>query len=82
MGLGTGDFMSGSTPSKIGYKKLRGRPPGTKYSETVPATLEPGTVADIDMWATENGGVSRREALRRLVEIGLKAEALSRPSYP
>jgi hypothetical protein len=62
--------MPASTQSKIIYTKLRGRPPGAKYSESFQAKFEPGTVADIDMWATANG-VSRAEALRRLVEIGL-----------
>jgi hypothetical protein len=62
--------MSALTQSQTVRKKPRGRPPGAHYSETILARLKPGTVADIDMWATANS-VSRSEGLRRLVEIGL-----------
>jgi hypothetical protein len=37
------------------------------------ARLSEGLVADIDTWAKAND-VSRSEAIRRLVEIGLKAK--------
>jgi hypothetical protein len=50
-----------------------GRPPGTKFSETIPARLEPHTVAALDAWAAAND-VSRSEAIRRLVELGLKVK--------
>lgn len=59
--------------SKTVHKKSRGRPPGIKYSETIPARLEPATLASLDRWAASNG-VSRSEAIRRLVELGLKAK--------
>jgi Ribbon-helix-helix protein, copG family len=62
--------------SKTVHKKSRGRPAGTKYSETIPARLEPDTLAGVDKWAASNG-VSRSEALRRLVELGLKAKGKS-----
>jgi hypothetical protein len=58
---------------KTVHKKRMGRPPGTKYSETIPARLEPATVASLDAWATSHD-VSRSEAIRRLVELGLKTK--------
>jgi hypothetical protein len=36
--------------------------------------LEPGSVADVDVWTTANE-VSLSEAIRRLVELGLKAKS-------
>jgi hypothetical protein len=59
---------------KTVHKKRMGRPPGTKFSETIPARLEPQTVASLDAWAVAHD-VSRSEAIRRLVELGLKAKA-------
>ena len=59
--------------SKTVHKKSRGRPAGTKYSETIPARLEPATLASLDSWAVAND-VSRSEAIRRLVELGLKTK--------
>ena len=56
--------------SKTVHKKSRGRPAGKTYSETIPARLEPATVASLDAWAVAND-VSRSEAIRRLVELGL-----------
>jgi hypothetical protein len=58
---------------KLYTKKSRGRPTGTKYSETIPARLEPAIVASLDAWAASHG-VSRSEAIRRLVELGLKSK--------
>ncbi len=61
------------------HKKSRGRPAGKTYSETIPARLEPATVASLDAWALAND-VSRSEAIRRLVEIGLaKSSTPKRP---
>jgi hypothetical protein len=59
--------------TKTVHKKSRGRPSGRRYAETIPARLEPSTVAAVDAWATSND-VSRSEAIRQLVEIGLKAQ--------
>jgi hypothetical protein len=59
--------------TKTVHKKSRGRPTGIKYGETIPARLEPATVARLDAWATSHE-VSRSEAIRRLVELGLKAK--------
>jgi hypothetical protein len=57
--------------TKTVHKKSRGRPSGRRYSETIPARLEPETVAAVESWAAAND-VSRSEAIRRLVELGLK----------
>src|SRR5260370_23510118 len=67
--------------SKTVHKKSRGRPAGTKYSETIPARLEPATLAVLDAWAASND-VSRSEAIRRLVELGLKVKMPARPGKP
>lgn len=59
------------------HKKSRGRPAGKTYSETIPARLEPATLASLDAWAVAND-VSRSEAIRRLVEIGLAISSTSK----
>jgi hypothetical protein len=59
--------------SKTVHKKSRGRPAGIKYGETIPARFEPATMAALDAWADAHE-VSRSEAIRRLVELGLKAK--------
>lgn len=43
-----------------------------RYGETIPARFDKETMALLDDWA-EKHDVSRSEAIRRLVEIGLKA---------
>lgn len=40
----------------------------------VPARLPPALAAAVDAWAAETGGITRSEAIRRLVELGLKAK--------
>ncbi len=50
-----------------------GRPPGIKYGGTIPARFEIPTMEALDAWA-EKHDVTRSEAIRRLVEIGLKAK--------
>jgi hypothetical protein len=52
------------------HEKSMGRPPGIKYGGTIPARFEIATMEALDVWAQEHG-VSRSEAIRRLVEIGL-----------
>jgi hypothetical protein len=59
--------------SKTVHKKSRGRPAGIKFGETIPARFEPATVAALDDWAVAHE-VSRSEAIRRLVDMGLKAK--------
>jgi hypothetical protein len=48
-----------------------GRPRGIKYGGTIPARFERLTLEALDAWAKKHK-VSRSEAIRRLVEIGLK----------
>jgi hypothetical protein len=57
---------------KTVLKKSRGRPAGVKYSGTIPARFEPETMKLLDGWAKKHD-LSRSEAIRRLVDLGLKA---------
>jgi Ribbon-helix-helix protein, copG family len=45
-----------------------------KYGSTIPARFEIDAMKALDAWA-EKHDVSRSEAIRRLVELGLKAKA-------
>jgi hypothetical protein len=56
---------------KTVHKKAMGRPPGTNYTETIPARLTPEIAAGLDAWAKANG-VSRSEAICQLVMLALK----------
>jgi hypothetical protein len=58
---------------KTVFKKSRGRPAGVKYAGTIPARFKIGAVKLLDAWAKKHD-VSRSEAIRRLVEMGLKAK--------
>jgi hypothetical protein len=58
---------------KTVFKKSRGRPTGVKYGGTIPARFEIESMKSLDVWAKKHG-VSRSEAIRRLVELGLKAK--------
>ncbi|MET0408002.1 MAG: hypothetical protein ABW006_06500 [Hyphomicrobium sp.] len=60
------------------YKKSMGRPPGIKYGGTIPARFELATMEALDAWA-DSHDVTRSEAIRRLVELGLSVEAPQRP---
>jgi hypothetical protein len=60
--------------TKTVHKKSRGRPAGIKFGETIPARFEPATVAAVDKWAASHSGVSRSEAIRQLVESGMKPQ--------
>lgn len=53
------------------HKKSMGRPPGIKYGGTIPARFEIPTMKALDAWA-EKHDVNRSEAIRRLVDLGLK----------
>ena len=55
-------------------KPKLGRPLGVKYGGTIPARFEFAALDALDAWA-EKHELSRSEAIRRLVEIGLKAKA-------
>ena len=58
---------------KTVHKKSRGRPAGVSYTETIPARFTPETSAAVKDWADVHG-VSRSEAIRRLVELGLRGK--------
>jgi hypothetical protein len=60
------------------YKKSMGRPPGIKYGGTIPARFEIPTMEALDEWARKHS-VSRSEAIRRLVELGLSVKRPARP---
>jgi hypothetical protein len=55
-------------------KRGRGRP-ATGRDPAVTSRLPEATIAAIDNWAEKNDVANRAEAIRRLVEIGLKAKA-------
>ena len=63
---------------KTVHKKRIGRPPGKRFSETIPARLEPQTISAVEAWAAAHDA-SRSEAIRRLVELGLNVKAKGRP---
>ena len=54
------------------HKKL-GRPLGRIYRETIPVRLTEDALAAIDAWIDQQiDAISRSEAIRRLIERGLK----------
>lgn len=54
--------------------KRRGRP-ATGKDPMIGARFAPSIVAEIDAWAEKAGeGCTRSEAIRRLVELGLKLQ--------
>jgi hypothetical protein len=53
------------------HKKSRGRPAGRLYGETIPVRLTREMIASIEKWAANND-LSRSEAIRALIEQGLK----------
>jgi hypothetical protein len=56
--------------------KKRGRPNTGGRDPLVGARLPPALIAAVDGWAEKaDGGISRSEAIRRLVELGLKVKA-------
>ena len=63
---------------KTVHKNRMGRPPGKRFSETIPARFEPQTISAVEAWAVAHD-VSRSEAIRRLVELGLTVKSKGRP---
>jgi hypothetical protein len=57
---------------KVDQKKKRGRP-ATGRGLMVSSRMPEEIVAAVDGWADQNG-TTRSDAIRRLVEIGLKAK--------
>ena len=57
-------------------KKVRGRPPTGGRRDGVLVRFEPEQLQELDAWiAKQENEPSRPEAIRRLVELGLKAKA-------
>jgi hypothetical protein len=55
-------------------KRTRGRPATNPTS--IHLTLAPGPLAEVDRWIEKKEpGLSRPEAIRRLVELGLKVKS-------
>jgi hypothetical protein len=53
-------------------KRGRGRPPTGKAMPMFPLRIPVATLTAVDAWIREQGGkMSRSEALRRLIDIGL-----------
>ena len=59
-------------PIKVAPRKRRGRP-ATGKDPHVAARMPPALIAEVEAWVAAND-TSRSEAIRRLVEIGLKAK--------
>ncbi len=62
---------------KVDQKKKRGRP-ATGRDPMVSSRIPADTVSAVDKWAQHNE-TTRSDAIRRLVEIGLKAKTPARP---
>ena len=60
---------------RVTTKKRRGRPPTTGSGVQIGERWHEGELVAIDAWIENNGGeMTRAQAVRRLVEIGLKAK--------
>lgn len=57
---------------KVDQKPKRGRP-ATGRDPMVSSRIPAGVVAEVDAWAAKNE-TTRSDAIRRLVELGLKAK--------
>ncbi|SRR5260221_7435899 len=63
----------------IAVKPKRGRPPTGGRDPFVGIRLPEDLLDEIEAWSDENEAASRSEAIRRLVELGLKAKTPARP---
>jgi hypothetical protein len=63
--------------TRVQKKRRPGRPRGTTYRETIPVRLTEEAAAAVDAWAVRQNerGISRSEAIRRLVDQALAVEA-------
>lgn len=68
---GTTTYMKRSI--KVAPKK-RGRPAIGGRNPHIAARMPPALIAEVDAWSVAND-TTRSEAIRRLVELGLKAKA-------
>jgi hypothetical protein len=76
--LGYPEFMAKSINDIP--KKQRGRPSTGGRREGVMVRLEPAQFEALDGWIKKHDVESRPEAIRRLVELGLKVKAPTGPS--
>jgi len=58
---------------RVAPKKMRGRPSTGGRDPHIAARMPPALIAEVEAWAVAND-TSRSDAIRRLVEIGLKAK--------
>jgi hypothetical protein len=58
--------------SRTPKKRGRGRPPGRTYAETIPLRVTLDMRSEIEAWKGKNGIESFNDALRQLIERGLK----------
>jgi Arc/MetJ-type ribon-helix-helix transcriptional regulator len=63
----------------IVVKPKRGRPSTGGRDPFVGIRLPEGLLDEIDVWSSKNEAASRSEAIRRLIEIGLKVKTPARP---
>ena len=69
--------MAGEKPSRTTKKRL-GRPPTTGLGLQIGERWRQSELAAIDAWIEATGeSITRGEAIRRLVEIGLRAKSKS-----
>lgn len=64
--------------ARVHKKRAPGRPSGTIYRETIPVRLTVEAAATVDAWAKRQNeaGISRSEAIRRLVNEALDGPKL------
>ncbi len=61
-------------------KKRMGRPPTGRTRAGVTARFDADVLKAIEAWAREHG-IERSEAIRRLVELGLKSQSIGRGKW-
>jgi hypothetical protein len=64
---------------RVTTKKRRGRPPTTGKGVQIGERWQPPELAAIDKWIETHGQMSRGQAVRRLVEIGLTVKTPAQP---
>jgi len=58
--------------------KKRGRPATGGRAAYIALRLPAALIASLDKWKADNHAMSRSEAIRRLLELGLKADRAAR----
>jgi metal-responsive CopG/Arc/MetJ family transcriptional regulator len=59
-------------------RKGPGRPVKIGATAFVGSKFPPALVKEIDQWAAKNGDIGRSEAMRQLIELGLKQRPTGR----